>query len=467
MDAPQPPTPPQLVQVISLTRLSTALFSVLALLVSFGALAVASDNDGGGGGAAVQTGSVKAGSAVLEGSAIPATATEVAMKEFAFDPNTVMVDAGGVLKVANRGAAPHILAIDGTDLATPELQPNATAGLKVDSLKPGTYALSCTIPGHKAAGMTGELMVMDGGAAQHGGMPMMNQGRMDAAPMDALMAVRTKAFPAKTEGLGGQVLAPTVLPDGTKQWELTTKIVDWEIEPGKFVKAWTYNGVTPGPTLKADIGDKVRIVLHNELPESTVIHFHGLLTPNSMDGVPDITQEPVKPGHSFTYEFVAKGPAVGMYHSHHNAQVQVPNGLAGAFLVGQIPPPAGVKITQEIPMMLNDAGTIGLSLNGKSFPATAPVAVKPGESVLVHYLNEGVMSHPMHLHGQIQKVIAKDGIPLQFPYEADTINVAPGERYTVLVQAAEPGVWAWHCHILPHAEREDGMFGMVTAMIVK
>jgi FtsP/CotA-like multicopper oxidase with cupredoxin domain len=47
------------------------------------------------------------------------------------------------------------------------------------------------------------------------------------------------------------------------------------------------------------------------------------------------------------------------------------------------------------------------------------------------------------------------------------VNVAPGERYTVLVHATAPGVWAWHCHILPHAEKETGMFGMVTALIVK
>ena len=455
MDAQNAPVPAR--QVVELTRLSTALFSILALLVAFGALIVADRSDGG---ATTQAGAVKAG-AVLDGAAVPAAATAVALKEFAFDPKMVMVDAGGVLKVTNKGAAPHILAIKGTGLTTSELGPNATAGLKVDSLQPGNYTLVCTIAGHEAAGMTGDLHVMSGGAAQHAGTATMN-----ADEMDALMAERTKAFPAKTEGLGGQVLAPNVLPDGTKQWDLTTKIVDWELEPGKFVKAWTYNGTVPGPTLKANPGDNVRIVVKNELPESTAIHFHGLLTPNAMDGVPDITQEPIKPGASFTYEFVAKGPAVGMYHSHQNAVVQVPNGLAGAFLVGQVPT-AGVNITQEIPMMLNDAGTIGLSLNGKSFPATAPIVVKPGENVLIHYLNEGVMAHPMHLHGMNQKVVAKDGIPLQFPYDADTINVSPGERYTVLVTASEPGVWAWHCHILPHAEREDGMFGMVTAMIVK
>jgi len=459
MDAQQTPAPVK--TVVELTRLSTAIFAVLALMVAFGALIVASDKSDGGG-KAVLSGSVKTASAVLDPSAIPATATAVTLKEFSIDPKMVMVDQGGVVKVTNKGAAPHTLSVEGTDLVSPELQPNGIAGFSVASLAPGNYKLSCTIPGHKAAGMTAELMVMTGGAAAHAGT-----AAMSADQMDATMAARTKAFPAKTEGLGGQLLPPKVLPDGTKQFDLTAKIVDWELEPGKFVKAWTYNGVVPGPTLKAEVGDKVRIVLKNDLPESTAIHFHGLTTPNSMDGVPDITQEPIKPGATFTYEFVAKGPAVGMYHSHQDAVVQVPNGLAGAFLVGQEPVPQGVNISQEIPLMLNDAGTIGLSINGKSFPATAPIVAKQGDGLLVHYLNEGVMAHPMHLHGLTQRVIAKDGMPLQFPYDADTILVGPGERYTVLIKASEPGIWAWHCHILPHAEREDGMFGMVTAMIVK
>jgi uncharacterized cupredoxin-like copper-binding protein len=463
MAAPNPPVPTQPVKEISVSRLATAIFSALALMFSFGALVVAADDDGDG--QSVQGGSVKSASAVLEGSAIPATATAVKLSEFKIEPTMVIVGKGGALKVTNSGAAPHTLAIDGTDLVTPELGSGDFAGLSVESLSPGNYPLSCTIPGHKAAGMTGELHVMAAATAapSGGGTPAMSVDAMDAA-----MHARTAAFPAKTQGVGGEVLPPTILPDGTKQWDLTAKIVDWEIETGRFVKAWTYNGVVPGPTLKADIGDKLKINIKNELTESTSIHIHGLpKLPNAMDGVPDITQDPIKPGGSFTYEFVAHGPAVAMYHSHHNAQIQVPNGLAGALLVGQIPLPAGVNLAQELPMMLNDAGTIGLSLNGKSFPATAPVAVKQNEWVLIHYLNEGVMAHPMHLHGMTTRVIAKDGVPLQFPYDADTINVAPGERYSILVQATEPGVWAWHCHILPHAEREDGMFGMVTAMIVK
>jgi manganese oxidase len=85
---------------------------------------------------------------------------------------------------------------------------------------------------------------------------------------------------------------------------------------------------------------------------------------------------------------------------------------------------------------------------------------------MVHYLNEGLMAHPMHLHQPVGWVVAKDGIPLDEPMPGDTINIAPGERYTVLYKGTDPGVWAWHCHILNHAEGPQGMFGMVTALIV-
>ncbi len=200
------------------------------------------------------------------------------------------------------------------------------------------------------------------------------------------------------------------------------------------------------------------MVLRNQLPESTSIHFHGLITPNSADGTPYITQPVIKPGQTYTYSFTAQStPAVRMYHSHENAVHQVPDGLAGAFLVGSLPVPTGVTGTQEQTMMLDDAWVIGFSLNG------TPVVAKQGEWIEVHYLNEGVMAHPMHLHGMAQTVIAKDGYPLAQPYDADTIMVGPGERYTVLVHATEVGTWAWHCHVLTHAESMGkGMFGMVT-----
>jgi FtsP/CotA-like multicopper oxidase with cupredoxin domain len=208
------------------------------------------------------------------------------------------------------------------------------------------------------------------------------------------------------------------------------------------------------------------------------MHLHGIRVPNAADGVDPYTQDAIKPGETFTYEFTALEPGVGMYHSHHNAQVQVPNGLAGALIVGDWKTSAmkvaasrvkdsNGKAEQEVVMVLNDAGTIGLSLNGKSFPATTPYEMAVGESMVVHYFNEGLMSHPMHLHQPSGLVVAHDGKMLESPFFADTVNVAPGERWTVVYTALDPGVWAWHCHILNHAETPSGMKYMVTAVIVK
>ena len=394
------------------------------------------------------------------------SSVSVHLTDFAIDPAEIIVADGGSLEVANMGATAHNLAVKDSKLATPMIDAGSTGTLALTGLKAGTYTVFCEVPGHEQAGMTAQLKIAAGGSLPLGDSPATKD--MSSGDMDAAMAKSISAFPAKTAGLGAQPLAPKILADGTKQFDLTSKVVKWELAPGKTVDAWTFNGTVPGPTIHVDPGDKVRVVLHNELQESTAIHFHGLITPNAVDGVPGITQDPVKPGATFTYNWTAQAtPAVGMYHSHQDAVKQVPNGMAGMFLVGELPVPAGVSVAQEQVMMLNDAGVIGLTLNGKSFPATAPIAAKLGDWVEVHYANEGLMIHPMHLHGLAQLVIAKDGYPLATPQLQDTVTVAPGERYTVLVHADNPGVWAWHCHILSHAEDETGMFGMVTAMVVK
>lgn len=283
---------------------------------------------------------------------------------------------------------------------------------------------------------------------------------MDWESMDRAMAERAGQFPAETKGEGAQVLEPKILEDGTKQFTLTAGLVDWEVEPGKVVEAMGYNGMVPGPTLRADVGDKVEVVLKNELPQSTVIHWHGIPIANEMDGVADVTQPPVPPGESFTYEISADRQSVGWYHSHHNGTEQVAAGLWGAFLIGDLPLPDDVKADHEELIQVQDAGAIGLTFNGKSYPATKPLEMKLGESMLIHYFNAGGTPHPMHLHGVDQLVVGKDGFPLEQPYKADTVLVAPGERYSVLVVATKPGRWAFHCHIFSHSEGSQGMFGM-------
>ena len=285
-----------------------------------------------------------------------------------------------------------------------------------------------------------------------------------AEAMDAMHEKGIKAFPAKTEGKGNQVLQPRI-EKGVKVYDLTAKVVQWEVEPGRKVEAWTYNGVVPAPQIRVREGDRVRMVLKNELPESTAIHFHGLELPNDQDGVPFITQPPVKPGQSYTYEFTVPNAGSHMYHSHHNSAKQVGLGLLGAFIVEPKRPQAIEKVDVDYVMILND-GAHGYTFNGKSFPATEPIVAKLGQKVRIRYMNEGMMIHPMHLHGMHQTVIAKDGWPVPAPWKCDTLNIAPGERWDVVVNCTNPGTWAFHCHILPHAESDHGMFGMVTALVV-
>ena len=195
------------------------------------------------------------------------------------------------------------------------------------------------------------------------------------------------------------------------------------------MEAYAYNGTVPGPQLQAEVGDKVRVILHNELPQPTVIHFHGQLVPNTMDGVPVITQPAVMPGESFTYDFTVRNAGIHMYHSHFMADHQVPMGLLGAFIVtdpaARNEPDADLDYT----MILND-GPLGFTLNGKGFPATEPIVASLGQTIQVRYMNEGLQIHPMHLHGIPQLVIARDGYLLPAPHLEDTVLVAPGNAST-------------------------------------
>jgi len=412
----------------------------------------------------------------------------------------------------------HDLSIVDQNVKTPDVPAGGgKANIDLANLAPGSYQIHCSVAGHKDLGMVGTLEVTGGAsgstagaAGASGGSDMagpssssgssgtsssadvstMKPGSAAAKKMNADMEkamtggvdaflANAKKYAAGDIKAGNDRLRPTVLADGTKEFDLTAAITKWETAPGKVVKAWTYNGIAPGPWIKVDPGDKVKVVLHNKLPISTDIHFHGIDVPNADDGVAPITQKYIEPGSNHTYSFTApSSPELGMYHAHMHGQVAIVNGLFAVFQVGNVPLPRGrtiagvsvpadLKVSQEIPMVLNDAGVIGLSLNGKAFPETAPIAAKPGDWVLINYFNEGLQGHPMHLHRLPQLVVAKDGFPLAEPYRADTVWIAPGERYSILVKADTPGIWAYHCHIVSHAESDQGLTGMVTAFVVK
>jgi uncharacterized cupredoxin-like copper-binding protein len=419
-------------------------------------------------------------------SAAAASSTvEITLSEFSITGNLTVPAGKVVLNVSNKGTVEHNLTFVSSGKATKNLGAGTTQTLDLGELKPGSYEIECSIAGHKDAGMKATLTVTEAGAAADSATETTEADHVmtdaEAMAIDDKMMAQMKTFATdavKTEGAGNTPLEPTIGADGAKEFTVTAEVTKWEVEPGKIVDAWTYNGQVPGPWIKVNLGDKVRLKVVNKLQLSTDLHLHGIHTPNSFDGVSPYTQQMITPGTDFTYEFLADEPAVGMYHAHMHGEEAVPNGMFGVFQIGDVPLPAGrtvsgvkipndVKIVQELPMVLNDAGTIGFSLNGKSFPSTAPVVVNKDDWFEVHYFNEGLQNHPMHMHGFPQLIIAKDGIPLDQPYWADTILIGPGERYTVLVQATDLGTWVWHCHILNHVEMKDRLFGMATAVVVQ
>lgn len=251
-----------------------------------------------------------------------------------------------------------------------------------------------------------------------------------------------------------------------KVFEITCEEVQWDTGGGVLFPAMTYNGMVPGPEIRITEGDQCRFVVTNNMTQSTSIHWHGVLVPNNMDGVPYINQNPIKPGETFTYEFTARNAGSHMYHSHHNSAEQVSRGLLGAFIIEPKDKSREPEVTAEYDFVLNDS-TLGFTINGRGFPYTQPISAKLGDKIRIRYFNEGFMIHPMHLHGIPQLVFAKDGWYLPVPYTVDTLLIAPGERYDVIVDCTEPGIWAFHCHILTHAESANGMFGMVTVLIVQ
>lgn len=270
---------------------------------------------------------------------------------------------------------------------------------------------------------------------------------------------------------GNQPLEPR-LEDGVKVFEMTIEEMDHRIDAMKEpVKALGFNGTWPGPRLTVVEGDRVRVTFRNQMSESTGIHFHGQRLPNAMDGVPYLTQDPIEPGATFTYEFTARTVGSHMYHSHHNSTDQVGRGLLGAFIVEPKDPDQRYdrlySATQDVIWISNDA-LGGFTINGRGFPATSPIVATLGETIVIRFMNEGNMMHPWHVHGMPMRVVARDGYPLgPAAFTCDTLGVNPGERFDVVIECDEPGAWAFHCHILQHAEGRDGMFGMVTALVVQ
>jgi len=320
------------------------------------------------------------------------------------------------------------------------------------------------------------------------GMGMMNDtatpdpmSGMDMGGGHSMEPISSVGVAPATETVGGQPLEYR-LEDGAKVFDLTAQPILWNILDDVTVTAWTYNGTVPGPMIRVTEGDRVRINFTNNLPEPTTIHWHGIMVPNAMDGVPGVTQEAIQPGETFTYEFEARPAGTFMYHSHFDSDVQVGIGLYAPFIIDpaqSAEPAPDVDMTlmlsewrvingQTFPAMpMSGAEPNYFTINGHAFPSTETITVQQGQRVRLRLIGIGQFIHPMHLHGMPFDVVAIDGYPVPegSRQTRDTLSVAPGERYDIEFVATEPGTWAFHCHILHHVTNDGAEPGGLTLII--
>jgi len=270
---------------------------------------------------------------------------------------------------------------------------------------------------------------------------------------------------------------PVVTPNGTtlpwkmvggvKEFHLIAEPVKREFAPGMIVNCWGYNGQTPGPTIEAVEGERVRILVTNKLPEPTSVHWHGVFLPNGMDGVGGVTQKHIQPGETYAYEFPLIQHGAQMYHPHSDEMTQMALGMEGFFIIhpkGGYPEPVQRHFCIFLQEWAVEPGTFTpnpvimtdfnmFTFNSRVFPGTDPLVVKLGDRVRVSFANLSMDSHPIHFHGHRWWVVETDGgqIPKSAWWPETTMNVPPGTTRTVEFVADNPGDWAFHCHKNHHA----------------
>lgn len=291
--------------------------------------------------------------------------------------------------------------------------------------------------------------------------------------------------------------------------------VSWELAPGKTVRAMTYDGRVPGPEIRVREGERLRVVVKNSLAEATTVHWHGVDVPNSMDGVPGITQKPIRPGETFVYEFEARPAGTRWYHTHFASRRQLDLGLAAPLII-EPAEKEQVAYDRDVTLVLDDwltgtgkpvpstaEGTAGgrgslggmmgsggmaemmrgmmggtgmgemmrgmmgagstppydtLTINGKAYPATEPLRLRKGERVRLRFINaSSEHTHVIRLDGHRLSITHTDGNPLVAPVSVDGIPIAPSERYDAIVDADHPGTWFLYCTQPGHADAGERM----------
>ena len=265
--------------------------------------------------------------------------------------------------------------------------------------------------------------------------------------------------------------------------------------PAQQWMVWGYNHSTPGLTLISYAGERVQIVVHNQLPVPTTLHPHGLHQPNSQDGVAGIDETPIVPGASHTYTLTPGHVGSFAYHSHTDTAVEDLRGLDGMWVVlprwehrsvhvqddyvmtlQQWAPqpvvnnmPDGSKVQNGVLTVPFPGGTGDFpfsTINGKTGDASGgAITIHRGDMVRIRLYNASNLNHSMHLHGHDEVLVSKNGHAVPQVRET-TQDVAPGDFYEIEFKADNPGNWIFHCHVPHHTSNakeagyEGGPVGM-------
>ncbi|MFZ5673409.1 MAG: multicopper oxidase family protein [Pseudomonadota bacterium] len=257
-----------------------------------------------------------------------------------------------------------------------------------------------------------------------------------------------------------------------KEFHLVAEPVTRELAPGMVANLWGYNGQSPGPTIEAVEGDKVRIFVTNRLPEHTSIHWHGQLLPNGMDGVGGLTQPHIKPGQTFVYEYQLQKSGTFMYHPHADEMVQMAMGMMGFFVVHPRDP-AFRRVDRDFVFLMAaydiDPGAYVPKVaemtdfnlwtwNSRVFPGIEPLVCAKNDKVRVRFGNLTMTNHPIHMHGYDFKVSCTDGgwVPENAAWPEVTIDCAVGQMRAFDFLADKEGDWAIHCHKSHHTMNAMG-----------
>lgn len=230
------------------------------------------------------------------------------------------------------------------------------------------------------------------------------------------------------------------------------------------IRAWGYNGTTPGPTIEVFEGDRIRIILKNELPEPTSIHWHGIELPNNQDGAAGFAEPPLMPGQTKAYEYTLYQSGTAFYHGEFNLMKATSYGLTGALVIH--PKKYEQKIDKQFVITMQewrilpgnmDPDLVSMdfnwfTFNGRSAPTIPTLTVNQGERVRIRLINMSMDNHPIHIHGHTWWVVGTEGgpIPKKAQWPGNTVDIPPGASRDVEFIAWNPGLWFFHCHKVHH-----------------